>query len=122
MGFPSTCSDPPLALGFFCGEKLAKSCMEHRPVTEHASQWRAASCVIKSLWGPCSHRAITHRSSEGWNGMLKALFSICIECNNAPKLNHPAPPHGTPPLRASRQEHRDRGLHLAGETFTCQGA
>ena len=27
MGFTSTCSDPPLALSFFCGETLANSCM-----------------------------------------------------------------------------------------------
>ena len=31
-GFTTTCSDPPLALGFFCGEKLANSCIKHRPM------------------------------------------------------------------------------------------
>ena len=32
MGFPSTCSDPPLALCFLCGEKLANSSMKQRPM------------------------------------------------------------------------------------------
>ena len=32
IGFTSTCSDPALALSFFCGEKLANSCMKHRPM------------------------------------------------------------------------------------------
>ena len=32
MGFTSTCSHPPLALCFCCGEKRTNSCMKHRPV------------------------------------------------------------------------------------------